>query len=62
MSTYVTVDIHEDVWLRCNEHPRFERQLAEGSSTASIESIIQAHNAHAKEDGCGSALVPGSVP
>lgn len=56
MSTYVTVDAYENVRLRCDEHPRFEKLLDEGSSMAGIAAIVEAHNEHVAE-GCGSELV-----
>ena len=58
MSTYVTTDIYEDTWLRCDEHPRFSVLLKEGASSAEMTDIVKAHNEHAEETGCGAVLVP----
>jgi predicted hydrolase (HD superfamily) len=57
VSTYVTVDIYEDTWLRCDEHPLFSVLLKEGASSAEIADIVKAHNEHAEKAGCGSVLV-----
>jgi hypothetical protein len=60
VSTYVSTDIYEDVWLRCDEHPGFTQRLGKGSSMAEVSAIVKAHNEHALAGGCGSVLVPAN--